>query len=161
MLSGVQLGGQSQATAIFTGAEIRGAQFGGLGYFIFNGPPSYSTIFLSAQLYSTASYANHDLSGVGLSGLDLTGWNFANQNLTGAHFDAANLTNANFTGAIVKGATFGGRYHTPVGVPEDITAPQLSSTASYAAGDLTGIGLTSDDLSGWSFANENLSGRGT
>jgi uncharacterized protein YjbI with pentapeptide repeats len=37
------------------------------------------------QLYSTASYQAHDLTGIRLFG-DLSGWNFAGQNLTNASF---------------------------------------------------------------------------
>jgi hypothetical protein len=64
-------------------------------------------------LYSTASYKNHDLSGIGLGGNDLTGWNFAGQNLTDANFYSSwwpgpvgfsTLTNADFRGADTRGA---------------------------------------------------------
>ena len=53
--------------------------------------------FTASQLYSTASYASGDLTGIGLGGNDLTGWNFANQNLTNANLCGSTLTNANFT----------------------------------------------------------------
>ena len=106
-----------------------------------------------AQLYSTASYQAHDLTGIGLFGNDLPGANFANQNLNyarlggalnNANFSQANLTNAvvggtltgaNFTNAEVRGAAFSG-----------ITKGQLYSTASYQAKDLTGISLFGNDL---------------
>ena len=39
-----------------------------------------------SQLYSTASYQDHDLQGIGLDINDLTGVNFANQNLFKATF---------------------------------------------------------------------------
>ena len=39
-----------------------------------------------AQLYSTASYQAHDLTGIGLYGNNLAGVNLAGQNLTNADF---------------------------------------------------------------------------
>ena len=66
---------------------------------------------------------------------DLTGWNFAGQNLDQRLTSAnATLTGADFTGAEVRGASF---YST---TDSGFTAAQLYSTASYQAGDLTGIG---------------------
>ena len=38
----------------------------------------------TAQLYSTASYQAHDLTGIGLGGNNLAGVNLAGQNLTNA-----------------------------------------------------------------------------
>ena len=105
--------------ANFTGVEVRGARFGdGLTL---------------AQLYSTASYQAHDLTGIALEGNNLSGANLAGQNLTNADFFSATLTGANLTGAEVRGANLGysGRLR-----------PHSSiSTASYQAHDLTGIGL--------------------
>ena len=59
-----------------------------------------------AQLYSTASYQAHDLTGIGLGGNNLAGANLAGQNLTNANFYRATLTGANLTGAEVRGANF-------------------------------------------------------
>ena len=42
----------------------------------------------SAQLYSTASYQAHDLTGIGLDSNNLAGVNLAGQNLTNANFDS-------------------------------------------------------------------------
>ena len=98
------------------------------------------------QLYSTASYQNKDLSGIGLYANDLTGGNFAGQNLSGANFSYANLTDAVFNEAEVEGASFAG---------QDFRFSQLASTASYRAHNLTGIHLQGD-LRGWSFAEQNL-----
>src|SRR5262249_22488019 len=50
------------------------------------------------------------------------------------------------TGAQIKGANFFA-----------LAASQLYSTASYLCGDLTGVRLVGD-LSGWNFANQNLTG---
>ena len=51
---------------------------------------------------------------------------------------------------IVKGASFA--YTTSKG----LTKEQLYSTASYQAGDLAGIWLHGNDLTGWNFAGQNL-----
>ena len=42
--------------------------------------------FTREQLYSTASYQQRNLRGIGLSFNDLTGWDFSGQDLTGADF---------------------------------------------------------------------------
>ena len=63
----------------------------------------------------------------------------------------ATLTNADFTGAEIHGTSF---YNTTA---TGFTANQLYSTASYQAGDLSGIGLQQNDLTGWNFAGQNLS----
>ena len=117
----------------------------------------------AAQLYSTASYQAHDLTGISLDSNNLAGVNLAGQNLTNAsvsgHADqtlqssarpisrvrlvSGILTGANFTGAEVRGAYF-----------SDMTAAQLYSTASYQAHDLTGIRLYVNNLAG-----VNLAGR--
>ena len=60
------------------------------GHRLFSG----NTGFTASQLYSTASYASGDLTGIGLHGNDLTGWNFANQNLTNANLGSSNQITA-------------------------------------------------------------------
>ena len=55
--------------------------------------------FTAAQLYSTQSYQDENLTGIGLGGNDLTGWDFHEQNLTNASLNSSTLTNANLTGA--------------------------------------------------------------
>ena len=59
-----------------------------------------------AQLYSTASYQAHDLTGIGLRCNNLAGVNLAGQNLTNANFNYATLTGANFSQANLTDATF-------------------------------------------------------
>jgi hypothetical protein len=56
------------------------------------------------QLYSTASYQQRDLRGIGLRHNDLTGWDFSGQDLAGADFYASQLTSANFSFADLRGA---------------------------------------------------------
>jgi uncharacterized protein YjbI with pentapeptide repeats len=132
--------------ADFTDAEIRGAGFVG-----FHGRGIPLT-----QLYSTASYQSHDLTGVSFVGNYLNSANFAGQNLTNADFNAAKLTDADFTGAQVRGAYFGRPYISNGNEGTGITSDQLYSTESYQSHDLPGITFDSIDLSGWSFARQNL-----
>ncbi len=113
--------------AEFTGAEVRGASFD-KDYCYTN---CFGTGITPAQLYSTASYQAHDLSGIKLGQNDLSGGNFAGQNLTnasfvsiscnndlrcgtysatltGADFRQANLTNADVGPADMMGANLRG-----------------------------------------------------
>ena len=134
----------------FTGANIKGAKFDGAQY------------FTDAQLYSTLSYQDKDLSGINLSENDLTGWNLSGQNLTNADFSAnkalgvsdifyTTLIDTQFNDAIITGANFIGT------VNGGFTKEQLYSTASYKNGNLTGIKLSENDLTGWDFSSQNLS----
>jgi uncharacterized protein YjbI with pentapeptide repeats len=126
--------------ADFTGAEVRGVNL------------NFSQI-TTAQLYSTASYKAHDLTGIALYG-DLTGWNFAGQNLTDANFSGATLSGADFTGAEVRGANFYKYSYLPSGT--GVTVAQLYSTVSYRAHNLSRINLSGNDLSSGDFAGQNL-----
>jgi uncharacterized protein YjbI with pentapeptide repeats len=159
-LNGARFDNAKLSGATFTGAEIQGASFNKDG----------GTGVTPAQLYSTASYQAHDLTGIGVNGNNLAGGNFASQNLssasfvyasmTGADFRQANLddanfydatlTDADFTGAEVRGANFD-KYN-----GTGITLAQLYSTASYQAHDLGGISLSRNDLIGSNFAGQNL-----
>jgi uncharacterized protein YjbI with pentapeptide repeats len=117
-----------------------------------------STRIALAQLYSTASFQAHDLSGINLSNNDLNGWSFAGQNLTNASFVGATLTDVDFSGAEIRGALFhkeNGYLNAIIGT--GITLAQLYSTASYQAHDLSGIGLAGSNLAGGMFAGQNLS----
>jgi uncharacterized protein YjbI with pentapeptide repeats len=120
--------------ADFSRAQVRGADLGVSG-------------FTLAQLYSTKSYAEQDLTGLNVWGSDLTGANLAGQNLTNATIST--VTDADFTGAEVRGAQILG-----------INLAQLYSTASYQAHDLTGIGLYDNNLLGGNFAGHNLANAG-
>jgi uncharacterized protein YjbI with pentapeptide repeats len=107
------------------------------------------------QLYSTASYQEKNLRGIGLSSSDLSGWDFSGQDLTNAYFGSdvlneARLTNANLAGAIVTGASFGGT------TESGFTKQQLYSTASYQQHNLRAIKLPQNNLSGWDFHGQNL-----
>ena len=87
-------------------------------------------------------------------GVDLSGWNtpghqleFANFNtnasLTNASFNSSDLVNATFYGTSLINAGFSGTVITGAdfSYTSGFTASQLYSTASYASGNLTGIGL--------------------
>jgi uncharacterized protein YjbI with pentapeptide repeats len=86
-----------------------------------------SSGFTKEQLYSTASYQQKNLQGIGLDNNDLTGWDFSGQ--------------------VVIGATF---IYT-----RGFTKEQLYSTASYQQKNLQGIRL-GNDLTGWNFSGQNL-----
>jgi uncharacterized protein YjbI with pentapeptide repeats len=150
----------------FSGAIVKGANFKGVNGFTAN------------QLYSTASYASGDLTGMTLANntWNFSGLDFANKNLSGttfnggwgygstyignANFAGANLSNvnfegtfpcrANFSGAIIKGADFGENGSLGLG--------NLYSTASYVNGDLAGINLSDNFLEHGDLANQNLAG---
>ena len=118
--------------ANFTNAIVNGAVF--------------TDGFTEAQLKSTKSYKEKNLSGVNLWYSDLSGWDFSGQNLTSASFSGSTLTNTNFTNATVNSASF----------TDGFTETQLKSTKSYKEKNLTGIFLVSNDLSGWDFSGQNL-----
>jgi uncharacterized protein YjbI with pentapeptide repeats len=152
-LRGANFTGIDLHDANFTAADIRGAQFH-MDIFVEGWYPG-SGISL-AQLYSTASYAAHDLSGIGLGDNYLSGANLSAQNLTGAYLGYADLTGADFTNAEVRGASFAGTIGgSRVG---GFTLAQLYSTASYADHDLSGILLYDNDLSGANLSGQNLTG---
>jgi len=132
-LIGSDLTGASFYSATLTDADMTNAVVNGASFCSTTGKG-----FTAAQLYSTASYAGGDLTGIGLSDNDLTGWNFASKD----------LDYAEFCRAVVKGANFGDTTR------QGFTVLQLYSTASYTSGDLTGIGLSCNDLTEWNFSGE-------
>jgi uncharacterized protein YjbI with pentapeptide repeats len=170
-LSGVNPGGMALTGIDFSGQIINGADLSGMPVvedFVMAGWVGLT----ASQLYSTASYQNQDLSGVilasrvyfvytggtgslvfpfpfpGTVGPDMSGWNFAGQNLRDVDFIGSNLAGADFTGADVRGGAFTG-----------LTLEQLHSTASYRAGDLSGLDARSAFREA-DFARMNLSNGG-
>jgi uncharacterized protein YjbI with pentapeptide repeats len=147
-----------------TDAEIRGANFGAhfattseLCGFYGCAAATRTGITLD-QLYSTASYQAHDLTGIGLSGNDLTGGNFARQNLTNADFAGQNLTNANFGGANLTGAKF--RKANLANANFSVIGCVIECEQQYAT--LTGTDLTTADARGAYYLEfSNLSGATT
>jgi uncharacterized protein YjbI with pentapeptide repeats len=95
---------------------------------------------------------------------NLTNADLSQANLTNANFDASTMTGADLTDANVGGANFGIYSFNVCGVMGNciisigtgITPPQLYSTASYQAHDLSGIVLSANDLTGGNFAGQNL-----
>jgi uncharacterized protein YjbI with pentapeptide repeats len=114
--------GATLSNAEFTGADVRGASFAkDLSCYVLAFPCLLirsGTGITAEQLYSTASFKAHDLSGIHLGANNLNGWNFAGQNLTNSEFgtawfnittsrlevEYATLTGANLTAADARGA---------------------------------------------------------
>ena len=94
--------------------------------------------FTAEQFYSTASYVNGTITSFNMSYNDLTYWNFANKDISGTVFGHSYLAGADFTNAVIIGTQFTDGF--------GFTLPQLYSTASYADGDLSWVGLNSIDL---------------
>nr|MDQ3421776.1 hypothetical protein [Acidobacteriota bacterium] len=116
-------GNTTLAGADFTGAEVRGTSFGLNPFF------SAGNIITAAQLYSTASYQNHDLSGISLAWNNVSGWNFAGQNLANASLLGINDYGTDFTAADTRGAHFGA--HSTV-----------KTNLIYPDGQIAGLDLT-------------------
>ena len=88
----------------FTDAKINGTNFTAATY----------SAFERKQLYTTASYKNHDLSNTNLSDNDFSGWNFANQNLQNSDLTYAVLDSTDLTNADLRGATLADIDGTPI-----------------------------------------------
>jgi uncharacterized protein YjbI with pentapeptide repeats len=92
--------------AHFESSTLNHAQFGGA---LVTGAAFHQTTsrgFTSRQLYSTASYHQKNLQGIGLSSNNLSGWDFRGQDLTNARLESSVLTNANLAGANLTYASF-------------------------------------------------------
>jgi uncharacterized protein YjbI with pentapeptide repeats len=154
-LTGANFVAATLTGANLTDTDIRGVNFPRVSveYFPYDGA-RFGGIGL-AQLYSTASYKAHDLTGIGLSGNSLDSANLTNQNLASANFFGATITGANLTGAEIRNANFTREYRYP-NYFGGLTLPQLYSTASYLAHDLSGISLAGNDLKGANLADQNL-----
>ena len=119
-------------------------------------------------MYSTTSYQNRDLVGIGLGKNDLIGWNFADQNLTNAAFFteepcrepgctggfASTLTGADLSQANLTNAVFGGKSPSfpYLGEGSNLTDANLSQSnltnARFDYCTLTGADLTGADTRG-------------
>ena len=153
--------------ADFTDANIRGANFTAAL------PPKNLTGITFVQISSTASFKAHDLSGINLSHntlaggdfsgqilssstlsfTDLTGANSAHANLIGACLAEARLDEVILNGAFIRNANF---ERNPATGSGGLTPAQLSSTASYAAHNLSGVRLNNNLLASLSFAGQDL-----
>jgi uncharacterized protein YjbI with pentapeptide repeats len=108
-LSNAYLSGATLTDADYLGAQIRGARFDVVIRPGIPGITEDTTIgsgITLEQLYSTASYQAHDLSGIGLVGSNLAGAVFAGQKLTRADFGGVNLTGADLKEANLAEANF-------------------------------------------------------
>jgi uncharacterized protein YjbI with pentapeptide repeats len=130
----------------FNNAIIRGASFRN----------TTSGHFMSSQLYSTASYKAHDLTGIDLSQNILTAWNLSEQNLSNANFDGfgidgtyltrANLSQANLTNANFRWTTL---------IDADLSEANLTD-ASFFMATLNGANLSQSVLTNASFSGATL-----
>lgn len=82
----------------------------------------------------------------------LTDADFSRADLSYADLTYAGVTDANFTDATIRGLAL------PSAVGKGFTKRQLYATASYQAGDLREVDLSSNDLGAWNFAGQDLSG---
>jgi uncharacterized protein YjbI with pentapeptide repeats len=123
-LTNASFSGATLTGADFTGANVRGVNFGKeiVDFNVRPDPLNLITIGTGislAQLYSTASYRAHDLTGIDLSLSSLDGGNFVGQNLTNSRFgsryyeddrerrvDYATFSGADFTGADIRGGIY-------------------------------------------------------
>ena len=80
------------------GANLNAAQVQGAVF--------YFNHLTAKQIYTTASYQAHDLTGIQLLALGLRGTNFSDQNLTGASFNETALDEADFSHANLVNASF-------------------------------------------------------
>ena len=139
----------------FTGAAVRGATFDQVRYGGLGGAQVGTGLTL-AQLYSTASYQERDLRGIGLGQNNLVSGDLRGQNLTNANFVGATLTDADFTGAEIAGASFDKDYSVYAPSAVGITLAQLYATASYKKRDLSRVGFRYHDFTGGNFAGQKL-----
>jgi uncharacterized protein YjbI with pentapeptide repeats len=146
-LARVNFAGAQLTGADFSSAEIRGASFA-TAYYIGVGTIKGTGITLD-QLYSTASYQAHELSGIGLVGNNLASGNFVSQNHTNATFDSATLTDADLHEANLTNASF---YFAAL-TGADLREANLAN-AFFGNTTLTGADLTATDARGASLYPE-------
>jgi uncharacterized protein YjbI with pentapeptide repeats len=142
-LSGADFTATDVSAVDFTSAIVKDASFyrgfptpAGTGH---TGDPVKDGVggLTLAQLYSTASYQNHDLQGIGLGNNDLTGVNLSDQNLAGAYFAGAVLVGANLAHAnLIRGSLSGAKI-----AGADFSNADLRGADIYAV-DLTQATLT-------------------
>ena len=152
--------------ANLTGAEVRGADFTHDSFY------SIGSGITVAQLYSTASYQAHDLSGIRLGDNSFAGVNLASQNLTNTRiygtlttadfrqailanaYLGATLTDANFAQANLSNATVGGpatnANFSQANLTNVIFAVSYTDSDNnlHPGADLTGANLTAADSRG-------------
>ena len=80
---------ESSQTHVCTFVDLTNANLAGALVTGRNFAETTSRGFTKEQLYSTASYQQKNLQGIGLGYNDLSGWDFSGQNLTNADFSIA------------------------------------------------------------------------
>ena len=152
-------------SATLTGTNLASALITGANFEAVHG-------FTKEQLYSTSNYKAKHLADVGFAENDLAGWNFQGQNLANAAFIGATLSDTNLRDSLLhnvdfSGATLAGADLTNAIVTladfrnttsRGFTQQQLYSTASYRVKDMRGISFWDNDLTGWNFVGQDLSG---
>jgi uncharacterized protein YjbI with pentapeptide repeats len=107
--------------------------------------------YLQQRNLTKAYLIGADLTNAYAYRANFTNADFTGANLTGASLSLATLTGATFTDAEVRGAALNNI------TSRGFTAAQLYSTASYQAGDLSGILFDENNLTGWDFSSQDLS----
>ncbi len=141
LLTGTNFYRASLQGAVFDDAVVRGAVFDA---------DDAGTCLTAAQLYSTASYKQHDLTGVLIKG-DLTGWDFSQQDLTDAVLDRSTLVNVDWTAAKLNRTSF---YVAHLG-GADLSGAELTGT-DFTAAYLTGANFSNCSLPAVSFHQAKL-----
>jgi len=109
------------------------------------------------QLYSTVSYRNRDLSGVGFSSCDLRGFDFSGQSL--GSFAGCDLREASFEDAWFADGPYYDGYRSTGFSRCILSKEQFYSTRNYKFKKFpSGFRLTYMDLRGWDFSGLNLWG---
>jgi uncharacterized protein YjbI with pentapeptide repeats len=152
-LTGIEVSGGDLRGAVFTEIDLSGSLLHNLE--------------LDGADFRRANLTDSAIGGATLNGATFEGANLKNAtftyertssisfrgaNLTGGGFERTSLIGADFTDAIV----FGTRLSVENG-PQDLTAAQLYSTASYKTGLLGPITLAGN-MQGWNFQGQDLSG---
>ena len=138
-LSGAYLAYSSVRNTDLSDATIEGANLG------------VTSGLTRDQLYSTRSYREKNLQGVGLNELDLSNWNFSGHDLRDTSLVLADLSGTRLSDARIQGADLG------LTTDRGFTYQQLASTNSFRQGDLSGVSLRGNDIRGWDFHDQNLS----
>ncbi len=136
-LTGADLTGSTLTGADFTDARVQYADF------------SATTGFIGLQLYSTRSYQDKELRGIGLAQRNLEGADFEGVDLTGANFYASNLNQVNMTDALVNWVNFE--------AATGFLAEQFRSTQSFKNQDIRGVRLCKRLMTGFDLSDFDLS----
>ncbi|MFC1757740.1 pentapeptide repeat-containing protein, partial [Planctomycetota bacterium] len=163
----------------FSGATLSNVTFGKLDSIqalkfddvAMNGVTFDQSVITKEHIYSTANYKNGSLAGTAfrqvdlgswdLSTLDLVGSSFADSDLSSVNFRNSNLDGVDFEGATLFGTAFRDSIITNANLAHatdhGFTLQDLYSTGSYQQKNMSGVRLTSFDLSNANLSQSNLS----